>query len=197
MSHKRFVVIFLIVSCSFQISCVSNKKIIKTGDLCGVVVDENNEPIPNFLVKCSHSSLFSVTTFTNNSGIFVFPQMNSGVYRISGSKDNYVFLDDQEFIFRDSSSLFCCQIRSLKDVLGTIDSYIENKEFEKGVCLLEKVKIKEKGLSNGVYLSYMAYLNYMLKNFDAYTQNITKLKKIGNEKCNYFIKKMEMQNESE
>lgn len=194
MKHKINLLFIFSIICFCLCSCVSNHKIIKNSDFCGVVVDENNNPIPNFLVKCSKSNLYSQTAITNNSGIFLFPQMESGVYKISGSKDNFVILEEQEFYFNDNSSLFCCQIRSFLDVIESIDSLIENKEYEKGVLLLDKVKFKENSFSQSLYFVYKAYLSFYLGKMDIYAECISELKKSENDKCKYFIKKMEMKN---
>lgn len=183
-------VISIIALISFN-SCKTSECIYKSGTLCGVVVDENNKPVQDFLITCNSQSCSKQSAVTNESGIFVFPQVNTGKYFIEGSKFNYAKIAKNEYEFYDSSSLICIQVMSLNEILKTVDSFIKVGEFEKGVNLLNSVKVKTGSLSEIIYLCYAAYLNYMLGNEDIYISYINNLKQLKNNKSELFIKKME------
>lgn len=172
-------------------SCVASKNIVKNGSLCGVVVDENNQPVPDFLVYCFKNGLNKQSAVTNGSGIFVFPDVEIGRYFIEGEKTNYVKFEKKEYDFYDCSSFICIQIMSLNECIEKINTFIKVNEFQKGVNLLQKISVKEDDLAKAVILSYSAYLNYKQGNMDIYKKNINMLKKLKNDKCNLFIKTME------
>ena len=74
-------------------SCASKPKFTGKGDLCGLIVDEKNKPVSDFVVYCTacEPNLQIVKpVITNESGLFVFFDVPAGSYHLSGSKNNSI-----------------------------------------------------------------------------------------------------------
>ena len=68
------------------LSCKTIPRFKGQGDLCGLVVDENNEPVKDFLIYCKNEFEVTSTALTNETGMFVIHGVPSGIYKISGKK---------------------------------------------------------------------------------------------------------------
>lgn len=179
-----FGLVFILVT-----GCVSQKQCIKNSDFCGIVVDENNKPIPNYSIKCSKNLVNVKSTYTNNSGIFFIPNMETGKYTISGKKNNYIKIIDKEFYFNGSQSIFCCQVMGIKAVLDKILINIKNKDYEKALEILKQLELEKDELNYGLILLYEAYLYDKLKNKEDYEKCVNLIKNIKNNKFKELIEK--------
>lgn len=178
--------LFLIILFS---GCVSKNKIIKNGNFCGIILDENNNPIPNYYVCCFNNSFNKMGTYTNSSGIFFFQNMEIGNYFLSGHKENFGNIENKEFYYDGGSSMLCCQVASLQELLFQIDKCIENKEFEKGLELTNQICVEENQYNHILVLLYKKYLNLKMNDKDAYDECVRQLKKIENDKYQDFMEK--------
>ena len=190
MKIKKVKTIYFIMLCLVLTSCATQKSLIQECDLCGMVVDENNKPISDFIISIKNDSFFNQTTITNNSGFFFFPNIKPGLYVISGEKENYV-----KFInrcnFTGNNSLYCCQVISLDEAIEKVNSYIKINDYQKGVDLLNNISVKNNELTKILVLSYLTYLNGKLGNKDICIKNIAYLQSLENENSRKIIKIME------
>lgn len=169
--------------------CVTYKNCIKKSNLCGIVVDENNKPVSNYLIICDSNPFNKVSTYTNDNGIFLLSDMEVGTYNISGRKQNFGKIDNDSFYFDGSSSMLCYQVSSLEELLFRVNKCIDNKEYEKAINIVNKIEIDENQYNYGLILLYKEYLYIKLKDVDAYMNCIRLLKKIKNDKCRKIIEK--------
>lgn len=159
MIKRRWIeVIAVLSSLIIMAGCSSVPRFSGKGDLCGIIVDENNNPVSDYLVTCKKSVGLKKSVFTNESGIFVFPDMSSGVYFISGSKTNFLDLKETEYVFSDRSKLFCCQVMDLDKVLDVVIQNIKTHEYENGLQLLEAVSCKRNTYEELVINRYREFI---------------------------------------
>lgn len=132
---KQFMLTLLCVS---FVSCASNPKtVFQTGDFCGLIVDENNRPIKEFILEVNNQ--FKGGTYvTNNNGIFVVPSMETGKIFIKGKKKGYTILNE-EVNFLADQNLFCWQIKSMSGVLDDILVYVRTEQYRKALEHLQTV----------------------------------------------------------
>ena len=104
-------------------SCKSLPSFKGEGDLCGLIVDENNSPVKDFVIYCKNE-LDTRTALTDENGMFVVHGVPSGVYKISGQKKNYVKLENAEFLFTDRNKIFCCQVASVEGAFESVEELI-------------------------------------------------------------------------
>lgn len=155
---------FLILSFLFLlISCGSVPKFQGNGDMCGVVVDDFNRPIKDFAVTCRNQLLESNKTFTNESGIFVFHDMPSGIYTISGMKNDFLRLEETKFIFSDRSKIFCCQVLGIDTALDKIENLILLKEYEAAFDVLKAIQYVKSSNEETVIKYYRNILQKKIK----------------------------------
>lgn len=176
-NQSVFILVLLILT-----SCVSQKKCMEKSDLCGIVVDENNNPINNFKITCSSNIVDGKSAYTNNSGIFFIPDLKVGEYYISGEKDNYAKVPKQKFLFNGSQSLFCTQVISLESLLEKVELLIQNEEYLKALKFIEQMEFSKDQLNEALILLYKAYLNLKLEKYELYEDCLKQLKKSKNEK---------------
>ena len=194
LSYRKLIGFSIILSIFCFTGCVTTKRIFPVGDLCGVIVDENNNPVSGYLVICSNKGSFKESTITNNSGIFVFPGLETGVYYIQGEKNNYGKIKKREYNFNDSSSMFCCQVSTIDNILDSVDLLINAKEFGKGVELLNNVFVENDKHSNIIILAYKAYLFNRMGDRNKYQEYVSCLRETKNNKILNFIELMEKNN---
>ena len=103
----------------FLCSCASKPKPKFKGsaDLCGLVIDENNLPVKDFVVWCEPVKLLGARpgpVLTNESGLFVFYGVPSGEYVLCGEKNNYLRVESVVYDFNDRTRIICLQTKSLR-----------------------------------------------------------------------------------
>ena len=190
MRKSNLLIFFILIINYFVLSgCVTKEHCVKSNNLSGIIVDENNRPISNYQVICGSNPINKKTTFTNNSGIFVFTDVPIGKNIISGQKNNYGKIENKEFNFDGGSSMLCCQVSSLQELLSQIDRYIINREYEKALNIIEQISVEENHYNSVLVLLYKEYLYIKIKNMDGYIKCINQLRKIKNDKLKEFIKK--------
>ncbi len=110
--------LFLLLSC--LISCATTPKVNGKGDLCGLIIDENNQPIGEMVVHLVRNGIVLCSGITSETGMFVFTNIAPGRYCISGEKEGFSKIEEEPVAFYDRRKLFVCKTDS-------------------GVCVLEKV----------------------------------------------------------
>ena len=113
---------FSLIGCMFcsllLISCASTPGFSGKGDLCGLVIDENNVPVRDFVVNCrkeNGSSLQEIRpVITNESGLFVFYGLLAGEYFLSGEKPGCLRILETPYHFNDRTKIICLQTKSFR-----------------------------------------------------------------------------------
>lgn len=126
------------------LSCVSKPGFEGYGDLCGMIIDENNRPVKNFIVYYSKEPAVHKSAVTNESGIFVFHRVPSGKTVISGEKKNYTKLEKTEYQFYRRSDIICFQIMSLKKAVNEVEALAGRGEIKAALELLEQISCEKK-----------------------------------------------------
>ena len=173
-SRQCFFIIFFSVS---FISCNTLPKFKGEADLCGLIVDENNAPVKDFVIYCK-TNLENNTALTDDSGMFVIHGVSSDVYTISGMKKNYAKLENEQFLFTDRSKIFCCQVESIEGAFKTVEEYILRGEKKKAEEVLASLYYDKKTPQEAVVLVYRFFLAEKNRDKKRIVSSIRKLGKI-------------------
>ena len=166
--------VFLIVLFS---SCKTLPRFKGEADLCGLIVDENNAPVKEFVIYCKNETE-TMSALTDESGMFVIRGVPSDVYKISGLKKNYVKLENEEFLFTDRSKIFCCQVESIEGAFKTVEELWLRGEKKKAEALLDTLYYDKKTPQEAVVLVYRFFLSEKVWDKKRIASSIRKLGKI-------------------
>lgn len=141
-------------------SCVSKPGFTGNADLCGLIIDENNVPVKDFVVYCksvekNHQKIKPVVT--NEGGLFVFFDILSGSYRLSGEKKNYLRIKNVDYDFNDRTKIICLQTKSFKASLQNAEELIWLGEKELARELLNSICCDEKSEEKKLVDEYKKY----------------------------------------
>ena len=126
MKNKFLILLFL---CSIFLGCNSIPVKSEPSEFSGFVIDENNKPLENVVIKILGSDFSEITTVTNQSGMFVFSEIKTGDLNVLAYKEGYTKYDEKiEFYNRDK--ILCIQICSADLVLDNIEKAVLIKDFE-------------------------------------------------------------------
>lgn len=185
---KSALLAFLILDVFF-VSCVSNEKLNERCDLCGIVVDEKNMPIDEYVIYGKNGT-YETSAITNSNGLFVLQNMPKGNCEIYGEKKGYCDLSEKYF-FYDMSKILCCQINSLHGAIDDVEKLIKQNEYKKANEIIDEVKFEHTTNEEIVVYSYKVYLDYKLREKEKMVIDLNYLKELDNQKISDFIEKME------
>lgn len=154
-------------------ACASKPKFEGIGDLCGLIVDEKNRPVSDFVVYCNQDLTLFQSAVTNSNGIFVIHNVPSGNYYFTGQKDGYAKLKEQYF-FSNRTDIFCCQLKSLDGVFETVEQLVSRGELENARLILEEISCSEKSEK---WLLVQTYRFFLSKNTKEKQKIISLIKK--------------------
>jgi len=172
-------------------SCASHPDFEGYGDLCGMIIDEKNQPVDNFVVYYSKAPFLNKSTVTNESGIFVFHNVPSGQSVISGEKKNFSRLKDSDYYFCDRSDIICFQVNSIKAVINEVDPLIKAGDKKKAYMLLDNVSCEE---ASEEWILIESYKFFLTESQDKKKKIINSIKKnTGDEDTFYsnYLNKLE------
>ena len=141
------------------LSCKTIPRFKGQGDLCGLVVDENNEPVKDFLIYCKNEFEVTSTALTNETGMFVIHGVPSGIYKISGKKKDYAKLAWVEFYFTDRDRIFCCQVESIEGAFKTAEQFMLRGEIKNAESVIDSLYYDKKTPQQAVVLVYKFFLS--------------------------------------
>lgn len=141
------------------LSCKTIPRFKGQGDLCGLVVDENNEPVKDFLIYCKNEFEVTSTALTNETGMFVIHGVPSGIYKISGKKKDYAKLAPVEFYFTDRDRIFCCQVESIEGAFKTAEQFMLRGEIKNAEAVIDSLYYDKKTPQQAVVLVYKFFLS--------------------------------------
>lgn len=154
-----FIKIFLILSLIlFFANCKSVPVKREIADFCGFVIDENNNPVKNFLISVQTSDLQIKKAITNDGGIFVINNIKLGNLKIEGKKEGFSKYLNENIEFYDRTKILCIKISSADFVLENFHSNIKAKNFESAQKNLESIFCEESNNLKKVILEYEKFL---------------------------------------
>ena len=167
-----------------MISCASKKGFSGGTELCGVVLDEKNRGVENFVVTCMHNGVEKFSTMTNENGIFVFNNMKCGKYIVSGEKCGYGMIVDNEFDFNSRGKILCCKVNSMEEVLMAVEKQIKIQNYVLAKKLLKEVKFEKDTPMEATVLFYQGYVDVNLGDYKGCESKIRKIKRICDNEFN-------------
>lgn len=162
------------------ISCASKKGFSGGSELCGVVLDEKNRGVADYVVTCSRNGIGTFTAVTGENGMFVFSNMKCGRYEVTGEKIGYGKIVGDEFNFNSRGKILCCKVNSLEGVLMAVENQIKCKNYVVAKKLLQDVSFEKGTPMEATVLFYMGYVDVKLGDYKACESKIKKIKKICN-----------------
>lgn len=142
-------------------SCVSNKNVIleKKTDLQVYIIDENNNPISDFVVCYSKDpkGFKSDAIYTNEKGFCKFENVPYGKLFLFGTKESYKILDGVSINFSKPTDVFFCVAESKVEILERVEKFYKSGRFEEGLDLLQKIKVEKGSYLEGTILFYECY----------------------------------------
>lgn len=138
-------------------TCASKPGFQGNGDLCGLVIDENNNPVKDFIVYCKSAEKRSQVikpVMTNESGLFVFYDIPSGSYLLTGEKTNYLRLNEIAYNFYDRSKIFCIQTKTLQGSVKAAVELLHLGEKKEAAMLLDSICLQKNSIEELIVSSY-------------------------------------------
>ena len=155
-------VLFVLLLTSLMIfsACASKPKFEGNAELCGLIIDENNSPVKDFVVYCKSDSnpLLSISpVITNDGGMFVFFNLPSGRYKISGEKTNYLKILKIPYNFNDRSKILCLQTKTFKAALSNAEELIRLGERKSAAEILDSICCEKKTEEKKLISAYKVF----------------------------------------
>lgn len=169
-------VIFLLF---INAGCASKPSGYGAGNLCGLMVDENNKPVKNAIVSCWKGPVCIESVMTNENGVFTFynlPSVGLGSLKIIGKKNGYANFLKEHCSASDYRQILCCQMLSLDSVLDLVEEKYLCGNFEECIDLLEKVSAEKRSREENVLLYYKASVAHSWGNQKIFDTAIKRLK---------------------
>lgn len=151
MKSKQIGVLIIFV---FLLSSCASKPVNKKIELVGMIIDENNNPVKEYIVHCENEFFEKQSVLTNENGLFVFSNMNIGNYLLSGEKNGYSRIKIEKYFLKNDSKILCCQVNSCEYVLSNVLQRKKINDFEGGIKLLNEIYCDENSFENKVVKFY-------------------------------------------
>lgn len=149
----------LVVGIFSAVSCASTPKFSGNGDLCGMIVDENNVPIKDFVVMCVKANGTIGRAVTNEGGIFAIQDVSAGKYFISGEKVGYARITNEPYSFNSREKIFCCKVNSSRAAIEAAENQIKCGNLKNAIKLLNEIYYKKGSMDEVSVLVYLAFAN--------------------------------------
>lgn len=134
LNRKNLLFVLIALSSLAFFSCASTKFEGKAA-LVGRVCDMQGNPVPNYHLFLGNSC----SALTDAGGMFVFRDVPSDSYRLTGGGNGWCALE-HEFYFHDVKSIVCIEVESLDDLFHELSVLLDDKKFAEAHELLEKNK---------------------------------------------------------
>lgn len=185
-----------ILSINFVVfsGCASKPKFKGKGDLCGLIIDENNKPVKDFVVYCQSDDAtleFVKPVLTNESGLFVFYDIPSGSYLISGEKNNYQKISRVQYRFDDRTKILCLQTKNFKAALLSVEELIKLGRTEDAENLLNEICCESDSLENQLIQACQFFVTDKARKKKTLISHLKKYKGKENEFINEYAEKLE------
>ena len=170
-----YCILFFALLMAFE-SCASKPKFRGKANLCGLIVDEKNKPVSDVKVSLWRGGSCLQTSLTNENGIFVFYNLSSALYKISGEKRGYSYLDKVDYRFSDNAKIFCSQMFSMDAVFKEAEEKLLCGETKKMLEILDSLCVSKNDYDETALLFYRACGHYVRGELNAANKNLKKIK---------------------
>jgi len=180
LNNRRLMTLALKTFCgliflSVFLSCASKPSFSGKGDLCGMIIDEENRPVKEYVMHCAKNGMTVASVVTGENGMFVFENLECGNYMLSGEKKDFTSLSRQQFLFNERSKIFCAQIKSADAALDSVNQLIAAENYDRALAVLNEIYTEKKSFSEAVCSFYRVYLDgILLKQNDAQSRQSVK-----------------------
>lgn len=157
---KKINCVFVLVSILTAIftGCASKPKLAGKGELCGIVIDENNIPVKDYVISCKIDSGLWKHAMTNDEGLFFFDEMPFGYYSFKGSKECYSNLYEDGLVFNSPGKVYCFQISSIDKALELAEEVILYQDYEQALLILGNIKCEKNKAAESVVSYYKKFV---------------------------------------
>lgn len=176
--------LFFVLPLILFISCGTTKGFKGRADFCGMLTDSNNNGITGYTV-CINGSKKAVT---NDSGIFVIPDVASQKIHVTGFKNGYEKIDQEAYFFNENNFV-CFTVRNKEEVINEIERCLYENEIFEAQKLVDSIDYKENDDKVIFLQSLIFYLKHENKKAEkkilkmsSCDENIEKYKQILNSK---------------
>lgn len=142
------VLVFMLLSCK----TVPVKP--ESADLCGVVIDEKNQPVEDFVVCVKGVDAVTKYGITDSKGMFVIDDLKTGNLELSGYKNGYARYENYEYKFYKRANVFCLQVNSADAILDKVEKLIKNRELKKAEEELSEIYCHQNRILKSVIREY-------------------------------------------
>lgn len=172
-------------------SCASSPRFRGNGDFCGMIVDENNEPVNEYLVSCYKGGVVLGSALTNQSGIFAIQNIPAGKYTIEGQKEFYSDIKDLkvDFCFRDK--FFCCTAFTTDGVFENVKRLIKLEDYDGALEQLRLLRCQRSSYVWKVRLCYESYVYALKKDTKAAANLLRRVRKLNESEFYSFASEVE------
>lgn len=182
----------LALFCFVFISCASKPRFKGSGDFCGMVVDENNQPVCEYLINCWRDGINFGSTLTNQSGIFVLQNIPSGKYIIEGQKENYSDIKNLKVDFCFRNKFLCCSVFSADGLFEKIKSLVKTEDYEAALSQLDTLRFKKDSYVEKICFCCQAWICVLKKDSKRTFAIMKKLRKSRDPELCKFADEMEV-----
>ena len=173
-------------------SCASNPRFKGNGDFCGMVVDEKNQPVKEYLINFWRDGIIFASALTNQSGIFVMQNIPAGKYSLCGQKENYLDIKNLKVDFCSRDKFLCCTVFTADGFFRHLDDLIKIEDYDAALKELENLRCKRGSYVSKMCLCYECWL-YVLQNDLKESKNLLKkIRKCNEEEFSNFADKLEV-----
>lgn len=120
------------------VSCSSTRQIERQINFTGMILDENNKPVPDFYVTVTINSVNLGTWITNDNGVFVCKDARTGKVRVSGTKEGYAKLNSKTD-FLSPERITCFRVYTADAVLDSTEQSISLRDYKEATRKLNTI----------------------------------------------------------
>ena len=155
-------IIVIAAYCFIFSACASKPRFEGKADLCGLILDENNAPVKDFVVNCAASggkALAIRPVITNENGLFVFYGLPSGKYILSGQKNNYLRIKHVPYAFNDRAKIICLQTKTFKGAILSVEELLRLGQLLEAGKVLGDICCESKSREQLYLKAYQFYVS--------------------------------------
>lgn len=152
-------------------SCATIKQNEDEHTVLGMVTDSKSLPVVGYVISSNGKQISS----TNESGLFELPFYANKQITVTGEKEGWECMEIQK-TFDSTKSVFCIQIKSMDELVGEIESALDEKEYEKVAQLVQSAGRKNEADERLQFLSAIAF--YLQENYAESEAALSQIKSI-------------------
>ena len=141
------------------VSCASKPVFSGKFDLSGMVIDENDKPVSDFVIFCKGKGASWQSALTNENGLFVFYDQTCGTYSFKGEKEGFLKMEVKDVSVLSKTKLLCFQVSSLDRAFDNLEEMILCGDFEGALTLIKSMDLKTESPEKELSDFYMECIN--------------------------------------